>query len=314
VRDHPQFLAYVALVCVCFFWGTTYLGIRIALESVSPATLMCVRYLLSGGIMLAGALVAGAHLPRGRELWLTAFYGILVIGIGTGSLSFAEQWVPSGLAALMVTITPFWMVGVEALTRGGDKLHGPTVAGMLVGVAGVALLLAPVAGFPGASAPEGQSGLLRGFLLLQVGLVGWSAGAIGQRKLGARAHPIVSGAVQQMATGLVYIVPAILQPQTVHWTSRGVGAVAYLVVFGGIVGYSSFVFAMDRLPVAIASIYSYVNPMVAVALGWLFYREPFGVREAVATAVIFIGVTIVKRTASSVAVQKLGADGPAESG
>src|SRR5579871_545975 len=275
---------------------------------------MSVRYLCSGGVMLAGALFAGAHLPRGRELWLTAFYGILTIGVGTGSLSFAEQWVPSGLAALMVTITPFWMVGVESLTRGGDRLHGPTIAGMLVGVAGVALLLAPGAGFTGASVPAGQAGLLSGFLLLQVGAVGWSAGAIGQRKLGARAHPIVSGAVQQMTTGLVYVIPALFQQQTVRWTTRGVWAVGYLVVFGGIVGYSSFVFAMDRLPVAIASIYSYVNPMVAVALGWLFYREPFGVREAMATAIIFIGVTIVKRTASSVAVKKLSTDGPAESG
>ena len=297
----------MALICVCIFWGTTYLGIRMALESFSPVTLVCVRFLISGALMLAGAVFMRARLPRGRELWGTAAYGILTLGIGNGCLAFAEQWVPSGLASLFVTTSPFWMVGVESLARGGEPLHGPTIKGLLVGVAGVALLVVPA---PGGSGANGA--IWGGFLVLQLGCAGWSLGSILQRKQNSRAHPFVSGAVQQLATGLVYTVPAILFHQPVHWSARGMGAVAYLVVFGSIVGYSAYIFAMDRLPVAIASIYTYVNPVVAVTLGWLVYREPFGTRQAIAVAIIFAGVAIVKRV--SVPAEKFRADRAAESG
>jgi drug/metabolite transporter (DMT)-like permease len=278
-----------------------------ALESFSPVTLVCFRYILSGIVMLAVAALTGAHLPRGRELWLTAGYGVVTLGIGNGCLAFAEQWVPSGMAALFVTTSPFWLVGAEALAPRGEPLHGPTIKGMLVGIAGVAFLVAPAA-----LSLNTQPGVIGAFLLLQIGCAGWSIGSIAQRKTAARAHPFVSGAVQQLATGLVYSVPAILRPQPIHWSSRGIGALIYLMIFGSIIGYSAYVFAMDRLPVAVASIYTYINPAVAVVLGWLVYHEQFGVREAIAMVLIFIGVAIVKR--ASVAVQKLGPDSPAESG
>ena len=102
-----------------------------------------------------------------------------------------------------------------------------------------------------------------------------------------------------MATGLAYAIPALLQPRPAHWTARGVAALLYLAAFGGVVGYSAYVFAVDRLPVAVATTYNYVNPVVAVALGWLFYREPFGARELSAMLIIFMGVSIVKRTAKA---------------
>ena len=295
---------------MCVFWGTTYLGIRMALESFPPPILMSLRFLVSGGLMLGGAALAGAHIPRGQELWLTAASGVLVLGIGNGCLAFAEVWIPSGLAALFVTTSPFWMVGAEALAPGGERLHAPTMRGMLVGLAGVIFLLAP--GVSSGANYSSRGGVSSGFLLLQLGCAGWAAGSIGQRRLGARAHPFVSGAVQQFATGLAYLVPAMLERQPVHWTVRGVGAVAYLIVFGSIVGYSAYIFALDRLPVAVASLYTYVNPVVAVALGWMVYREHFGVREAVAALIIFAGVAIVKRV--SIPVHKLGADQAAESG
>jgi drug/metabolite transporter (DMT)-like permease len=293
LRNHPQFNAYFALACVCIFWGTTYLGIRMALESFSPVTLVCIRYLISGTLMLIGALATGAHLPRGRELWETSFYGVIALGFGNGCLAFAEQWIPSGLAALFVITSPFWLVGMEALSPGGERLHGPTIRGMLIGFAGVLTLVAPAA-FNQAS----RSVVLGGFLLLQLGSAGWAIGSIAQRKQKSRAHPFVSGAVQQLATGLVYAIPALLWHSPIHWSGRGVGAVIYLITFGSIVGYSAYLYALDRLPIAIASIYTYINPLVAVGLGWLFYREPFGWREALAIVIIFVGVAVVKRSSS----------------
>jgi drug/metabolite transporter (DMT)-like permease len=252
---------------------------------------MAVRYTISGFILLLVAYFSKAHLPTGRELWYTALYGVIIIGTGTGCLVFAEQWVPSGLAAVFITVSPFWMIGIEALIPGGDRLHGPTIVAMLVGLVGTVLLVAPEAMQEGFSGP-----LLRGFLLLQVGCAGWSLGSILQRRHQTKAHPVVSGAVQQLATGLAFAVPAFFaKPHPSTWSMRSIGAIVYLVLFGSIVGYSAYIFVLDRLPVSVVSLYNYINPIIAVFLGWIFFREHFGLQEVIAMLIIFAGVALVKR-------------------
>jgi drug/metabolite transporter (DMT)-like permease len=218
---------------------------------------------------------------------------VLTLGIGNTALVYAETLIPSGLAGLIVTISPFWMVGVEALLPGGERLHLPTIGGMIVGLAGAALLL-----IPGGNLGRIESHLLTGMLVLQIGMAGWSFGSIIQRRKSGRAHPVIAGGVQQLAAGVTVAPFAIgLHEHPLIWSTRGVLALAYLVTFGSIVGYSAYVYAMDKLPVAVVSVYPYVNVVVALALGWLFYREPFGAREAAAMATIFLGVAIVKRYA-----------------
>src|SRR5438477_6844865 len=164
-------VAYLALAAVCLFWGTTYLGIRISIESFPPALVVCIRFLLSGSILLLAALAMGAHLPRGRELGVACICGVMTLGIGNASVVYAEEIIPSGLAGLFTTIAPFWMVGFEAL-MGGERLHAPTIAGMVVGFAGTALLLLPSAG----SGTAARS-VLVGFFMVQFGGVGWSLGS-----------------------------------------------------------------------------------------------------------------------------------------
>jgi drug/metabolite transporter (DMT)-like permease len=296
LRDHPLFSAYAALTAVCFFWGTTYLAIRIALESIPPTVLMASRFCLSGSLMLVAARAMGMHLPRGRELVWSAIHGVLILGVGNGCLTYAELLIPSSLAALFIAASPFWMVGLEALAPGGERLKAITVAGMLLGLSGAAILVGPSL-FREGSAGFGQgSNIWKGFLILQLGSMSWGFGSILSRRHVTRAHPIVSGAVQQLAAGLVFAVPALIsRPKPLVWDWPGIGALLWLVFFGSIVGYSAYLFALDRLPVALVSIYTYVNPIVAAFLGWLFYREPFGRREALAMAVIFIGVAVVKQ-------------------
>jgi drug/metabolite transporter (DMT)-like permease len=309
LTKHPEFKAYAALAAVCFFWGTTYLGIRIALESLPPVALVSFRYLLSGSILVAAALLTGASLPPRKELARTALNGVIILGFGNGCLAFAEQWIPSGLAALILTMSPFWMVGLEALVPGGEPLHSPTIAGMLIGLAGVAFLVAP------GGWRDSHGAVLAGFVTLQLGCAGWAFGSILQRRTRALAHPVFSGAIQQLATGVVFFLPWLLmKPHPVHWTTRGVSALVYLVIFGSIVGYSAYIYALTTLPVAIVSTYTYVNPVVAVLLGWLFFREPFGVHEALGMAIIFVGVAVVKRYGRRQALpaQQLGAKSAAE--
>ncbi len=262
-----------------------------SLETFPPLVLLSTRYMLSGSITLLFALAKGSQLPRGRELAAACFSGLLVLGIGNGGLVFAEVIIPSGIAGLIVTMSPFWMVGAEALLPGGERLHAPTIAGMAVGLAGAALLVSPDVGTHAL-----DRNLLNGFLMLQVGMAGWSFGSIYQRRQSGKAHPIVSGGVQQLAAGLTVAPFAFLLPhEPIHWSTRGVSALLYLVCFGSLVGYSAYVYAMDKLPVAIVSIYPYVNAIVAVGLGWLFYREHFGAREAVSMLIIFAAVWAVKR-------------------
>jgi drug/metabolite transporter (DMT)-like permease len=291
LRDHPLFWPYVALIAVCFFWGTTYLAIRMALESFPPLLLVSARYVLSGSLMLAFTFARGIYLPRKRELWSACLSGFFILGVGNGSLVFSELLIPSGMAGLFITISPFWLVGIEALLPGGERLHLPTVAGMVLSLCGASLLFTP-----DLQAPTIDRNVLGGFLLLQLGMASWSFGSIYQRRQQAKAHPVVIGAVQQLAAGLIFAPFAgLIREHPVSWSARGVSALLYLVVFGSIVGYSAYAYALDRLPVAVVSIYPYANAMVAVALGWLFYREPFGTKEALAMAVIFAGVAVVKK-------------------
>ena len=256
----------------------------------------------------------GARFPRGRDLWITAGYGLMVIGVGNGTLAVVEQWIPTGLSSLFVTTAPFWFVGIDALLAGGEKLHGPTLRGLLLGFAGVFLLIAPDAWAALTQHSFASGGaVVLGFLLLQLSGASWALGSLLQRNRRSRTHPFVIGGVQQLSTGLTLLIPGMFQLPSAHWTARGVGAIVYLAIFGGIVGYSCYALVISRLPLAIASIYTYINPVVAVFLGWWVYRERFGWHEAGAMAVIFAGVAMVRR-AASVPAQNLRADRAAESG
>jgi len=292
LKDHPHFKAYLALASTCFFWGTTYLGIRVALESFSPAVLVAVRFLISGVFMTALVRRLGYPFPRGREFWWAALLGVAVLGGGNGCLVYAETLIPSSLAALFITLSPFWYSGLEAAVPGGDRLSPAVLGGMATGLAGVALLLAPEV------MEKGMSGAVwQGFLILQLGSFCWCFGSILQRRrITEDAHPFAIGAIQQLAAGVAFIVPALLEAAPrADWSPRGVGALMYLVTFGSVIGFSSYIYTLSKLPVAMVSLYTYVNPLVAAVLGRLIYDEPFGWREAAAMAIIFAGVWMVKR-------------------
>jgi len=286
--------AYAALACVCLLWGTTYLGIRISLEALPPFYLIAIRYTISGGTLLLAAALCGASLPRRRELLRTAACGVVCIGVGNGFLAVAELRVPTGLAALIYTTCPFWMAAVDALLPGGKAPRAASVWGLMVGSAGVLFLV-----LPGAVREGLGGGGVVGFLILQVSVAGWATGALLQKRVKTRASPLIVGAVQQLAAGLAMFVPAAIFEKAPSTLPLRPGlALAYLVVFGSLIGFSSFIYAMTRLPVALVSIYTFVNPVVAVFLGWLFFREPFGRREFAAMLVIFAGVALVKRSES----------------
>jgi len=154
-----------------------------------------------------------------------------------------------------------------------------------------------------------------GLVALQISAGGWTLGSLLQRRQATRAHPFITGAIGQLTTGMVFAIPALLEPQPVHWSAKGIGAIVYLAIFGGIVGFSCFMLVMSRLPVAVATIYTYINPIVAMFLGWLVYSEHVGAAELIAMLIIFAGVALVRRAsrarAASLPVQELGSEGSA---
>ncbi|MBS1835300.1 MAG: EamA family transporter [Acidobacteria bacterium] len=289
--------AWIALLCVYFFWGTTYLGIRIVMETMPPVVLVAIRFTLSGFILLIAAAVRKDYIPSPREgeFWRTSLYGLGTLAVANTCLAAAEQTVSAGMTSLLITTNPFWMIAVDALVPGGERFRPKVIWGMLIGLLGAGLLL-----MPAGNGEHVEPVPFWGFLILQVGNLGWSLGSIFQRRQPSRAHPIVSGAIQQLTTGLLFWIPALLfYRDQIHITMRSGLAIAYLVTFGSIVGYSAYLYALDKLPVALVATHTYVNPVVACGLGYLLLNEPFGWREAIAMVVIFIGVAVVRRMQKS---------------
>lgn len=291
MNPRPPLAAYIALAAVCLIWGTVYLAIRIALESFPPVLLMALRFLSAGAIILLTAAALRVRLPSMREFATTSLYGIVTLGFGIGTLFLAIQWIPSGLAALLTTTSPFWLVGVEAMMPGGDKPSAGALLGMFVGLAGAVLLVAPGA------LQQGLGGaVVLSFVVLQVGCAGFALGSILERRHQTKTNPLITGAVQELATGAVFLVPVLfLHQQPAKWNAKGGLALLYLTVFGGIIAYTAYLYAMKHLPVSLVSIYTYVNPLIAVLVGSLLYKETFSSLELAAMLLILTGVLVVKR-------------------
>lgn len=293
LRGSDRFLPYIALGTICVLWGTTYLAIRIAVQSIPPLGLVAFRFVASGLAVMGLAALARAPKPAKKDILRSAFYGILALGLGNGALSYAELWIPSALVALIVTVTPFWMVGLEVAIPGGQKPAAATLLGLAIGLSGTVTLL----GW-GSSEPVVGTRLFQAFVLLQLGCASWALASVLQRRHAAHVHPLWGGAIQQLAAGLAFAIPAarLGQLNVTSWSQQSLAATAYLIVFGSIAGYTCYVYALQTLPVPLISIHSYVNPLIAVWLGWWLGGELVTVRQIVAAGIILTGVAVVKRS------------------
>ncbi|HXD18751.1 MAG TPA: EamA family transporter [Vicinamibacterales bacterium] len=284
--------AYVAWLTVCVLWGTTYLGIRIALETIPPALLGGLRFTVAGLLLIAVLRARGEALIAPTQWRGLALIGFLTICVGNGGVIWAEQSVPSGIAAVTVATTPFWMIGMDALAHDGDPLSTRLVIGLLVGFAGILLLVWPDIATDTA---EGHRFLL-GILALQVACVGWALGSAISRRH-ARSENVLSAAAMQMAFGgLFMLVAATLRGEWSHlaFTSRTLAAEIYLTVAGSIVGYSAYTYALRHLPTATVSLYAYANPVIAMVLGAVVAGEPFGPRVVLASLMVLTGSALVQ--------------------
>ncbi len=284
--------AIVAWLAVCLIWGTTYLAIRVSLETMPPFVMAGLRWTLAGVIFATGLSVAGRRLPASR-LWPSiAVTGLLLIGIGNGAVVWAEQYVPSGLTAVIIASSPFWMVGSEAL-HGSDRVHGRALLGLLVGFSGIVLLVWPELAAGGASG----RGFLAGVIALQVACAAWAIGSSRSKRDASDEDVFAMTAAQMLVAGVVLLALATATGEwkNLRFSTRSTAALLYLTVFGSIVAYAAYAYALKHLPVALVSLYAYINPIIAVILGVLLLAEPFSARTGIAAAIVLAGVAIVRR-------------------
>jgi drug/metabolite transporter (DMT)-like permease len=279
-----------AFAAVYIIWGSTYLAIRIGVTEIPPFFMASARYLVTGAILYPLARSRSSERPT-RQHWASALLlGALLPATGNGFLTWAEQTVPSGIAALLVTTVTLWMVILEWVRPGGRAPTARTSAGLLLGFGGILLLVAPWQS-------TGRVNLI-GAGVLMTGSLCWAAGSIASRHVQQSRIPLLRTAMQCLCGGTILFVFGSFTGEIsrVHFgaiTHRGWLALGYLTVFGSIIGYSAYTWLLHAAPPARVATYAYVNPVIAILLGWMFAGEHLTPRMLVATAVIIVGVVMV---------------------
>jgi drug/metabolite transporter (DMT)-like permease len=298
MTSRERFGAYGAWAAVCLFWGTTYLAIRVGLESFQPMLFAGLRFLTAGGLLFfVMSRQRNARLPIGREWFDLSVVGLMLLGVGNGAVVWAEQWVPSGMAALLVATSPFWAAALERLQKDGERVGVRGLLGMAVGFGGLALLVGPQL-----FGADLNGKYLLGVIVIQVGCFFWQAGSVYAKRRPTGVSPMMGSAVQMLWAGLILTLTGTLAGEWngMRFSARSAGALIYLVVFGSIVAYSAYMYAIQKLSLSLVSTYSYFNPLVALVLGWLVLAEHLGWREGVSALIILLGVALVKTSPKDV--------------
>ena len=299
----------VAFGLVYVFWGSTYLGIGIAVEQIPPAVMCATRFLIAGTLMLAYCALTGRRvLFPARRLAHLAVVGILLLMGGNLTLSYAEQIVPTGLAALLVAVTPLWFLVLDSLLLGDHHISQRGKIGLAIGILGVAVLIWPDLRHPNALGHRE----LWWSLALPLGSFSWALGSVLSKKWQTvAADPFGAIAWQMTFAGLANLVFALLFEKSSHliWTFRGVAAILYLLLCGSWIGYTAYIWLLQHVPTSKVSTYAYVNPVVAVFLGWLVLHERIDRYILMGSAIIVASVVLV--TSAKVSKRSAAEDIPA---
>ncbi len=281
----------LAFAAVYLIWGSTYLGIRYAIETLPPFFMAGVRFLVAGGALFAIACLRGAPLPSFPQWRSTMVVGALLLLGGNGGVTWAEQTVPSGLTALLVALVPAWVVLIDWVRPNGVRPAGPVLAGLALGLVGIGLLINPFGG------SQSEINLL-GAGVLGFASLSWAIGSVYSQHTAMPQSPMMATALEMLAGGVLLSLAAGLSGEWARVdlaavSTRSILALAYLIVFGAIVAFTAYMWLLNATTPARAATYAYVNPVVAVFLGWLLAGEPLTVRTLIAAAVIVTAVMLI---------------------
>jgi len=306
-------VAWAALLVVWVVWGSTYIAIRVGVESIPPLAMAGIRYLIAGAVLLPFALRSGGRAQRrtdrpGLEQWLgTAVVGTMLLAFGNGAVSYSERTLPAGLAALLVASVPIWMVLADRLIN-GRAIPPVAWAALAIGIGGVAIL----------ARPHGHGSVVPVLIVLG-GSLSWGTGSILAGRLPTPARPLLGSAMEMLAGGVVLAVLATVTGELGHVdpgqvSGRSWLALLYLIGPGSLLALTCYVIALGRLPTATVSTYAYVNPVVAVGLGALLLGEHLTLASLLGGTVVLISVALLllKRAPASHSPGDVVSGGPAD--
>jgi drug/metabolite transporter (DMT)-like permease len=300
-------MVFLAFGLVYLFWGSTYLAIDLAVQTIPPALMCALRFSVAGTAMLMVCVLTGRRiLYSARQIALAAVVGLLLLMGGNLTLSYAELSVPTGLAALIIAITPLWFLVLDSLLLGDHHISRRGKAGLALGIIGLFVLFWP----------ELQAGSLgRHELWAALSLLGgsfsWALGSVLAKRWQSGMDVFSATGWQITAAGVGNFLFAVVNGDLtrVHWTARGLGAVGYLVLCGSWIGYTAYIWLLEHVPTSKVSTYAYVNPVVAVFLGWLILHERVDRFIVAGSAVVVLSVILV--TSAKVKEKTLAEELPA---
>jgi drug/metabolite transporter (DMT)-like permease len=285
----------IAFAAVYVLWGSTYLAIKYAVASFPPFVMGATRFFVAGLALYAFARWRGQPAPNRTEWRNAAMTGVLMLAFGNGAVIWSEQTVPSGIVAIIVATVPLWMVLMDWLRPRGVRPKRMMFVGLALGLIGIAILIG--AGSRGHVPPAGA-------LVLMVGSISWAIGSILTRHTERPRSAFVYSALQMLAASAAFTIMAFASGELRAFsvdrvTLGGIAGWVYLIIFGSLIGYTAYIYLLGAVSAAKAATYAYVNPVIAVLLGWAFAHEPIGPRTLVAAAIILAGVAIITATQGS---------------
>lgn len=285
-------LAYVALLAVCIIWGTTYLALRIAVLHFPPLLFSAIRQSTAGLILLGLMFTfSKAKFPPKEHLIRQAIGGFFMISMGNGLVAWAEMEIPSGIAAIICSLMPVMVILINLSVNREEKPTLPIVLGVIIGMTGIVTIFSEHVN------EFAKTEYRIGIVLILLAVLGWAAGSIWIKKQPSDSNPFVNAGLQMFFGGLWLFPFSLLfdDLQAVHWSGESLYSLLYLIVFGSIIAYASYLYALKKLPMTIVSLYAYVNPLVAVVLGWAILNEKLNGVIGVGILITIAGIYIVNR-------------------
>jgi drug/metabolite transporter (DMT)-like permease len=285
--------AWLAYAGVAFFWGTTFLAIRIGVQSFPPFIMAGMRHSIGGLIICTFFLLKGYQLPSWSQFKVYVINGILMLVIGNGLVTWAEMHISSGLAALICALTPLSIIGVNALF-GANKEPLKPLAWIGIG----ACLGAQFIIFRDNLSELANPDYVLGIVFILIAILGWGGGSIYSKNKNTGLNPFYGAGLQMLSAGAMLLIFGSLMGEWQNFkpTQEGINAVVYLVIFGSLVGYGSYMYVLKALPATIVSTYAYINTIVAVILGWLWLDEKLNLSIAIAVVLTIAGVWLVNKS------------------
>lgn len=289
----PRRKLFAAFAAIYVIWGSTYLGILFAIQTIPPLLMAGVRFSIAGLLLYAWAWRGNTPSPTRIHWRNTAIIGALLLGIGNGGVVLSERLVPSGLAALLVASLPIWMVLLEWARPNGTTPNRGVIAGLVLGVVGMIVLIGPSALHPGTGGIS-----LAGLAILTFAELAWAGGSLIAQHIELPESASLTTAMEMISAGAIFLVISFMIGEPMHFdlsqvSAKSLGGLIYLIIFGSIVAFSAYVWLLRVSTPAKVSTYAYVNPIVALFLGWAFAGERLSARTAVASVIIIGAVALI---------------------